>query len=71
MAQSKVSLSRIEGGAQLKELLAWFQKLKEAGFAQRLEALWKESREAAERSGYGPGDIDRLIAEVRKGDGRA
>lgn len=70
MAQ-KVSLSQIEGGAQLKELLAWFQKLKEAGFAEKLDFLWKETRQAAEKSGYGSGDVDRLIAEVRKSNGRA
>ncbi len=67
----KVSLSQIESGAQLKELLAWFQKLKAAGFAAKLDSLWKETRQAAEKSGYGPGDVDRLIAEVRKSNGRA
>lgn len=67
----KVSLSQIESGAQLKELLAWFQKLKDAGFAEKIDSLWKETRQAAEKSGYGPGDVDRLIAAVRKNDSRA
>ena len=70
MAQ-KLSLSQIESGAQLKELLAWFQKLKEVGFAEKLDSLWTKTRQAAEKSGYGPGDVDRLIAEVRKSNGRA
>lgn len=71
MAQTKVPLSRIEDGKSLREMLAWYRKVKKAGFSERFDRLWEKARKAAEKSGYGPEDVDRLVADVRKADGRA
>ena len=68
MAQ-KLSLSQIESGAQLKELLAWFQKLRKWA----LRRSWILSGQKPGRLRKSPataGDVDRLIAEVRKSNGK-
>ena len=69
MSHLRVRLSQVEDGKILKEIVCWFQRFKEAGFAEKLDALWKETHQAAESAGYGPDDVDRLIAEVRKRNG--
>jgi len=71
MARTKLNLDQIEQGEALREILSWFRKIKEAGFAEKLDALWKETRQAGDKAGYGPKDVERLIAEVRKGNGAA
>lgn len=45
--------------------VALIRGIKEEDFAQRFDRLWERIRLAAERSGYGHKDVDRLIAEIR------
>ena len=71
MAQVKVPLNRIENGKALREMLAWFRNAKKNGFAERFDLLWEKARKAAEKAGYGPEDVDRLVADVRRAHGRA
>ena len=70
MARTKVPLSSIEGGETIRQMLAWFRNLKKASSTDRFDQLWKKARKAAEKAGYGPEDVDRLIAEVRRANGR-
>lgn len=48
MAQAKVTLSQIEGGEKLKEIMAWFQKMKDACSIPRAVArkgeVWPRNR---------------------------
>ena len=71
MARTKVPLRQIENGEALREIISWFRKVKEAGFAERLDRIWQETRRAADKAGYGPEDVSRLIAEVRRGGAKA
>ena len=49
------------------ELRAWVQARSPRSdrFGERFDALWERLRKRAEAAGYGPGDIPRLIREVR------
>jgi hypothetical protein len=71
VAQVKIPLNRIENGKALREMLTWFRKTKKNGFAERFDLLWDEARKAAEKAGYGPEDVDRLVADARRAHGRA
>ena len=55
------------------ELRAWVQARSRRSdtFARRFDALWERLRQRAEAAGCGPGDIPRLIREVRLARGRA
>ena len=69
MSQTRVRLNQIEEGAELRDLLSWFKRLRRAGFAERFDAVWTNSAKAARKAGYRRRDVARLVAEVREAYG--
>jgi len=69
MPQTKVRLNQIEDGAELRDLLSWFKRIRKAGFAERFDEMWAETAKAAGKSGYRRKDVSRLVAEVREAYG--
>lgn len=65
MEPGKVSFDQIEKGEILKAMVAWFEKTKPMGFAQRWDTFSKEAKAKAEQAGYGPHNLDQLIKKVR------
>jgi prevent-host-death family protein len=45
--------------------VAFLRTIGEDDFSVNVSALWDRARTSAERSGYGPKDVDKLIASVR------
>jgi len=70
MAATKIRLEQIERGPVLKEIIRWYE-CTQRDAANRLDALRRRSRRAAQCAGIGPADIDRLIREVRADRGKA
>lgn len=60
----KIRLDQLEEGQVLRELVTWF-RVSRPSFPARLTSLRRRSRQAAQRAGVSPKDIDRLICEVR------
>lgn len=65
MSPTRVSLRQIEEGETLRELVRWYKENKN-NFTRRLNVLRDKSRDAFEKAGYGPKDIERIITEVRQ-----
>jgi hypothetical protein len=70
MPLTKLKLDQIEEGETLRDLLTWFKKFKDRGFAEKFDSLWKETSKAARRAGYKQADVNRLITEVREARGQ-
>jgi hypothetical protein len=62
----KVSLSQIENGRLLSEMMEWYRtKIKNRDFNRSLDRLMRKGRAIAKKRGYTSKVIDRTIAEVR------
>ena len=64
MAQSMVSLHRIEQGDKLAKIITWFEKeIELESFEKRYDRRWKKGGQLMKK--YTSHDIQRLIAQVR------
>lgn len=64
MVSTRVSLTQIEEGETLRELIRLYKENK-SSFAQRFNLLRNKTKKAFEKSGYGSKDVNRLISEIR------
>jgi prevent-host-death family protein len=47
--------------------VAVVRSVSEKDFSLKMDSLWPRLRKAAEKSGYGPQDVDKLVESVREG----